>query len=331
MGLWGTSPGARPRSTGAPSHAWLPTGGAARTRCALPCWCGCPEPEGSKQKAQAAELSRDVPSDYAYSWLEDLRARVGFAAFRDSLGQHFDGGSPVHQHVVEYTVELVAADLIYNMLLRAANPVHPAVAERLQRRAVASFIKHPAWCPAHGGFQHAQRRAYKVYRRGGFGILGKEDFRPQAAMMSVSRAAIYDQWAAIIGVLSEHYLKPVVESILQLARLGGSDPLSMVLLSACRYMAWSTLSPVETLALRQFLRFNIGLVDNFRGTNERLLHINLFDSVLKHADCTRINQNHDAMSLFKNEVMDVYNMATRCRYVRRALSARTRRNCTSTL
>ena len=86
-----------------------------------------PEPEG-----QAAELSRDVPSDYAYSWLEDLRARVGFAAFRDSLGQHFDGGSPVHQHVVEYTVELVAADLIYNMLLRGANPVHPAVAERLQ-------------------------------------------------------------------------------------------------------------------------------------------------------------------------------------------------------
>ena len=311
MGLWGTSPGARARSTGAPSHAWLPTGGAARTRCALPYWCGCPEPEGSKQKAQAAELSRDVPSDYAYSWLEDLRARVGFAAFRDSLGQHFDGGSPVHQHVVEYTVELVAADLIYNMLLRAANPVHPAVAERLQRRAVASFIKHPAWCPAHGGFQHAQRRAYKVYRRGGFGILGKEDFRPQTAMMSVSRAAVYDQWAAIIGVLSEHYLKPVVESILQLARLGGSDPLSMVLLSACRYVVWSTLSPVETLALRQFLRFNIGLVDNFRGTNERLLHINLFVSVLKHADCTRINQNHDAMSLFKNEVMDVYNMATR--------------------
>ena len=138
------------------------------------------------------------------------------------------------------------------MLLRAANPVHPAVAERLQRRAVASFIKHPAWCPAFSGFQQAQRRAYKVYRRGGFGVLGKEDFRPQAAMMSVSRAAIYDKWAAIIGVLSEHYLKPVVESILQLARLGNSDPLSMVLLSACRYVAWSTLSPVETLALRQF-------------------------------------------------------------------------------
>ena len=264
-----------------------------------------PAPEG-----QAAELSRDTAADYTYSWLQDLKEQVGFTAFRDSLGQHYDAGSPVHQHLVEYTVEVVAADLIYNLLLRAAQPVHPAVAERLQRRAVASFIKHPAWCPAYSGML-ARRRSYKVYRRGGSGLLGKEEFRPQAAMMSVSRAAIYDQWAAILGVLSRHYLKPVVETVLQLVRLGNSDPLSMVLLSACRYVAWSTLSSVETLAMRQFLRFNIGLVDNFRGTNERLLHINLFDSVLKHADCTFVNHNHDAMSLFQHEIMEVYNMALR--------------------
>ena len=258
------------------------------------------------------EISQEGPENYADPWCAELRQEVGFARFLGSLEAYGNTQNPIGRQLVEITVEIAVADVLHALLVNAPD-IDPAVAERVQRRTMAVFIKHPAWIPTKVGALPPGAKAM-IYHRGSKGLPGrgsKEGFVPKVCLFGKMRAAVYDQWAAVLGVLSGTYLKPILESVLRVVRMANEDALGMVILSGCRYLRWSTHSAVEVLALRQFLRFNISIIDTFRRMEERLLHIDLFDCIIQHTDFTVLQVNQEKFNLWQHEVSEIYTMAVR--------------------
>ena len=247
-------------------------------------------------------------------WMQQLRGTLSFGALASRVKSKLPVGSDSLVDLLGHLVELAAADALH-AFMSAENVILGDDAAVWATRLCAFMIcKHPAYC-APLSWNSVNKYPLSDPESKVFTAVPNKNavrvFQPAAVQFAHARTLVFEQFCALLGLLSRDRLAEVSEHVMGLAERTSHDPLSVVLLSGCRYLRWGTEDAAAVNLVRMFLRFVIAQLDGHRSMPERNAHIQTMECVVSRLDFTNVYAKQDVLSLFQVEVNQIYTMCVR--------------------